>query len=254
MGKKNPIRFSTKYTDDQTGLLYYGYRYYNPTTGRWVSRDPIGERGGINLYVFIGNCSISQVDADGRQGYSPWPGHPPLQFQPKYCRFNVTFDFEKPEGGIGRTYVNNIAEASEHLEALFRGRRFDPSGECCKGWCIRSIKLTGHGIGAGKLPLSRDGSDWFDPDNDPGLLPPGRPAGPNQAAYGRAKGLFSRIKGLMCKDGVVYFPVCDAGTPSLQSALEEIFGTDISVKSYPGKCAVGLPGTPPVALPGFWPF
>jgi RHS repeat-associated protein len=46
MGKKNPIRFSTKYTDDQTGLLYYGYRYYNPTTGRWISRDPIEERGG----------------------------------------------------------------------------------------------------------------------------------------------------------------------------------------------------------------
>jgi RHS repeat-associated protein len=43
MGKKNPIRFSTKYTDDQTGLLYYGYRYYNPTTGRWVSRDPLAD-------------------------------------------------------------------------------------------------------------------------------------------------------------------------------------------------------------------
>jgi RHS repeat-associated protein len=37
-----PHRFSTKYTDDETGFLYYGYRYYSPELGRWVNRDPIG--------------------------------------------------------------------------------------------------------------------------------------------------------------------------------------------------------------------
>jgi RHS repeat-associated protein len=40
MAKLNPFRFSTKYDDDETDLLYYGYRYYNPSTGRWLSRDP----------------------------------------------------------------------------------------------------------------------------------------------------------------------------------------------------------------------
>src|SRR5580693_7965039 len=39
----NPFRFSTKYEDAETGFLYYGYRYYNPGTGRWLSRDPIEE-------------------------------------------------------------------------------------------------------------------------------------------------------------------------------------------------------------------
>ena len=43
----NPFRFSTKYTDDETGLLYYGYRYYAPMLGRWLSRDPIGEQAGM---------------------------------------------------------------------------------------------------------------------------------------------------------------------------------------------------------------
>ena len=38
-------RFSTKYTDDETGLIYYGYRYYSQTLGRWVSRDPVNEEG-----------------------------------------------------------------------------------------------------------------------------------------------------------------------------------------------------------------
>jgi len=45
MAEENPFRFSTKYTDEETGLLYYGYRYYVPETGRWGSRDPIEEPG-----------------------------------------------------------------------------------------------------------------------------------------------------------------------------------------------------------------
>ena len=44
--------FSTKYTDQETNLYYYGYRYYDPVKGRWPSRDPIAERGGVNLYGF----------------------------------------------------------------------------------------------------------------------------------------------------------------------------------------------------------
>jgi RHS repeat-associated protein len=41
MGKNNPFRFSTKYDDDESDLLYYGYRYYKPSTGTWLSRDPL---------------------------------------------------------------------------------------------------------------------------------------------------------------------------------------------------------------------
>ena len=41
----NPFRFSTKYQDAETSLLYYGHRYYTPSNGRWLSRDPIGDVG-----------------------------------------------------------------------------------------------------------------------------------------------------------------------------------------------------------------
>ena len=51
---ENPFRFSTKYTDNETGHLYYGYRIYIPNDGRWASKDPIGEAGGSNLYAFVG--------------------------------------------------------------------------------------------------------------------------------------------------------------------------------------------------------
>lgn len=62
----NPCRFSTKFTDDETGLLYYDYRYYIPSWGRWLSRDPIEEQGGVNLYGFIGNNPIGFIDPDGQ--------------------------------------------------------------------------------------------------------------------------------------------------------------------------------------------
>jgi RHS repeat-associated protein len=65
LAKANPIRFSTKCTDAESGLLYYGYRYYNPSTARWLSRDPIGELGGRNLYNFIQNDSVNGVDFVG---------------------------------------------------------------------------------------------------------------------------------------------------------------------------------------------
>ncbi|MCH7229097.1 RHS repeat-associated core domain-containing protein [Haloferula sp. A504] len=60
-----PYRFSTKPQDEVTGLYYYGYRWYDPVTGRWPSRDPIGERGGFNLYRFTGNSGISKFDLLG---------------------------------------------------------------------------------------------------------------------------------------------------------------------------------------------
>lgn len=61
----NPFRFSTKYHDKETGLAYYGYRFYNPVLGRWPNRDPIGEEGGVNLYAFCLNNAIDNSDVSG---------------------------------------------------------------------------------------------------------------------------------------------------------------------------------------------
>ena len=64
---EQPFRFSTRQWDDETGLGYWGYRYYSPVLGRWVSRDPIGERGGPLLYGYAFNEPIGLVDALGDQ-------------------------------------------------------------------------------------------------------------------------------------------------------------------------------------------
>lgn len=70
VAKINPFRFSTKYQDDETGLDYYGYRYYDPDTGRWLSRDPVGETGGPNLYGFVNNGPVTFVDPLGMNLYA----------------------------------------------------------------------------------------------------------------------------------------------------------------------------------------
>jgi RHS repeat-associated protein len=64
------IGFSTKLEDPETGLLYYGHRYYDPITGRWPSMDPIEEEGGMNLYEFVGNDGVNYVDGDGLEAFS----------------------------------------------------------------------------------------------------------------------------------------------------------------------------------------
>jgi hypothetical protein len=44
------------------GVTYYTYRWYDPVTGRWPSRDPIQEQGGVNLYGFVGNDAVAFFD------------------------------------------------------------------------------------------------------------------------------------------------------------------------------------------------
>ena len=53
-------------------MAYYGYRYYDPVTGRWPSRDPIGERGGMNLYGFVNNDGVNKWDNLGLTGLNLW--------------------------------------------------------------------------------------------------------------------------------------------------------------------------------------
>jgi len=65
MAIANPCRWSGKYTDDETGLIYYGYRHYNVTLGRWQSRDPVEEHGGKTLYGFVENGPTTKWDRLG---------------------------------------------------------------------------------------------------------------------------------------------------------------------------------------------
>jgi len=63
------LRFQSKYFDRETGLYYYGYRYYDPLTTKWLTRDPLGERGGVNLTAFCEGDPVNGVDPLGLDVY-----------------------------------------------------------------------------------------------------------------------------------------------------------------------------------------
>ena len=61
----NPYRWNGEQTDAESGLTYMRNRYYQPSTGRFIQRDPIGYAGGLNLYAYCGGDPISRKDPDG---------------------------------------------------------------------------------------------------------------------------------------------------------------------------------------------
>jgi RHS repeat-associated protein len=65
LASANVYRFSSKEIHVNSGLYYYGYRWYAPNLQRWLNRDPIEELGGINLYNYVLNNPINHADRDG---------------------------------------------------------------------------------------------------------------------------------------------------------------------------------------------
>ncbi|SEI54832.1 RHS repeat-associated core domain-containing protein, partial [Achromobacter sp. NFACC18-2] len=63
-GIRNPIRFQGQYLDSETGLHYNRHRYYDPQIGRFITKDPIGFAGGLNVYQYADN-PIEWIDPLG---------------------------------------------------------------------------------------------------------------------------------------------------------------------------------------------
>ena len=123
--------FSSKYTDPETGLVYYGYRYNDPQIGRWTGRDPIGENGGMNLYAFDLNSPLLGVVPAGLELVNwqgsfplgpagPFPyvvGATPFGFDnlvtaPVYNTLAVPANVTADIAIVGATVVSDIADAT----------------------------------------------------------------------------------------------------------------------------------------------
>jgi len=55
------------YSDEGAGLKLLGQRWYDGGVGRFISRDPIGEEGGLNLYAYVGNNCVNFIDSEGKR-------------------------------------------------------------------------------------------------------------------------------------------------------------------------------------------
>ena len=65
------FRYSTRSFEREMGIYYYGKRFYSPILRRWLSRDPLEEQGGVNIYASCGNNMVCDVDSLGEKVKSP---------------------------------------------------------------------------------------------------------------------------------------------------------------------------------------
>lgn len=75
----NPYRFCSKRKDNESGLIYFGKRYYSPELARWISLDRAGFIDGLNRYTYVHNNPLSNVDHFGFFSFS--------SFWQKICSF-----------------------------------------------------------------------------------------------------------------------------------------------------------------------
>jgi RHS repeat-associated protein len=68
LANANTYRFSSKDCHPNSGLYYYGFRFYEPGLQRWINRDPIGIRGGLNLFAYARNEPVV-----GKYPFGLWP-------------------------------------------------------------------------------------------------------------------------------------------------------------------------------------
>lgn len=109
-GSYKTLRYSGK-ERDATGLYYYGYRYYQPWVGRWLSADPAGAVEGLNLYCMVRNNPVTRRDADGRVGEMTFEaafGHEVWRELDELIKFPFLFD---PHSSGVKANVNHEAES-----------------------------------------------------------------------------------------------------------------------------------------------
>jgi RHS repeat-associated protein len=186
------------------------FRAYDPTIGRWISRDPIGERGGLNLYGYVANNPVNLIDPDG---LTPPDYNPSAWNDPTTQYSNNCFSYAcnrpgprpgptKPQPGAGTTVPLDPAKGGDCASVMASARASgltdpDSSGKCpCNYHLVRLYTTDNY-----KNSKNPD-YHWYRQDSNGlwsskhGYLPVG-PQIPDPDADARASG-YDKTCGSMC--------------------------------------------------------
>ena len=201
----NPWRFSSEYAEDDTATLYYNYRHYEPVTGRWLRRDPIGEEGGCGLYVCLENQLGIAVD---------WLG-----------LARLSLEYETSEEG-----KKTMSEIMDDLRKKFE--KSSPRGEDpCN--CLSYLRLRGHGdegkIFLGGLSITQYWIDTY-------LNRKKQGGAPFESEPTEALDMLSLAASFACDDFTIEFVTCRSGSGDagdyLKQSLQKLLGEKSNIILY----------------------
>ena len=113
------------YADHETGLVLCTYRYYDPVAGRWLTRDPIGVAGGVNLYGYCVNSSVNLIDTLGLFNSNYWIVDPRRYWTNEQVENVVSVVDTTVSTGLGDKYVpgpaGTLVEVGRNAPAIGKG-------------------------------------------------------------------------------------------------------------------------------------
>lgn len=115
----NPLRFQGQYFDAETGLHYNRHRYYNPSTGRFLTPDPIKLAGGLNSYQYVPNPT-GWVDPLGLNSTNCPKKVDTSDYQTRKDLRTDVYDAKRPEGRHATKHTN--AQSAEQAKSLSLGQ------------------------------------------------------------------------------------------------------------------------------------
>ena len=156
----NPFRFSSEYSDNYLALVCYNFRHYNPVNGRWLTRDPLGESGGINLNSFLANAVLQKIECFGLSAGSSVTGaifyygdnnlHTDNLITTSRCPCGKDLvyisDSQAKDNGF-EAEARRTLKGSDGKYHSFRGHgTFDPNSQLESGECVCSLLVVMHGM------------------------------------------------------------------------------------------------------------
>lgn len=128
-GTAQPIQWSSEFYDSELGMVYYNYRHYNPLDGRWISRDSLMEKGGINLYGFVEGKVPYTTDYRGNTGFTDvFPPDGPPYFNPgevdEWLGLPVTIDISLNNDKIDHILQKAVTRAASKLTVTYGTKKF----------------------------------------------------------------------------------------------------------------------------------